>query len=408
MRTPYITRHRRGWKYQRAVPKHLQPIVGKTAWVAYLGSVGERDATMKARKFATEHDSTIATLNALSLVDHEFLTRRGGVEGLNGYTQHLETEFAVMSTLPEYFADLPAEDRERAHQAGLSDGDLALTAIGARKRALTVLQPELAHAQKLVRKLGSGRPGTSLDELVDLWESVKKPRNRRSPDRYRRSFRILADVLGADTDPRTLTQGDIAKFRDHNDEQGLSEALQLKHLDHLRAVFAVAVSENVLPINPAAGIKPRKINGRRVDAIEKRKPFTAAQLRMVLDKVADTKWGGRRHADVLWILKLLTYTGARANEVAQLRKEDVRTVDGVPVIVIHDASEGQSVKNNSSVRSVPLHPEICSAFLDYVASAAEPWVFGTMKPYAEGGRAGWIIRHFPPSGAQHAASRMRR
>jgi integrase len=146
--------------------------------------------------------------------------------------------------------------------------------------------------------------------------------------------------------------------------------------------------------NPAAGIRPRKGTGRRVDTIEKVKPFSGRQLRTVLEKAALTKFGGRRHADVMWILRLLAYHGARANEIAQLRKEDVTTIDGVDVLMIHDASDGQSVKNDWSVRNVPLHPE-CKAFMDYAASAKGPWVFGSMVDYSEGRRAGWIIRHFP-------------
>jgi integrase len=57
-----------------------------------------------------------------------------------------------------------------------------------------------------------------------------------------------------------------------------------------------------------------------------------------------------------WVPWLCAYTGARVNEITQLRASDVRTIDGIPCIRI--TPEAGTVKTSRG-RIVPLHP-ICS------------------------------------------------
>lgn len=71
--------------------------------------------------------------------------------------------------------------------------------------------------------------------------------------------------------------------------------------------------------------------------------------------------------DKYWIPLLLLYTGARANEICQLRTEDIVTVGGIPFIhVKEDLSHLQSTKDHKN-REVPIHPHLIElGFLDYV------------------------------------------
>ena len=61
--------------------------------------------------------------------------------------------------------------------------------------------------------------------------------------------------------------------------------------------------------------------------------------------------------------RLLIYTGARLKEICQLRPQDVITEQGIPLLVIHDAGERQSIKNTASIRKVPLHPAVQRSWL---------------------------------------------
>jgi len=69
----------------------------------------------------------------------------------------------------------------------------------------------------------------------------------------------------------------------------------------------------------------------------------------------------------LWLPLLALFTGARLEELGQARTEDVKEVDGVPVLEISDRGEGKSVKTESSRRRIPIHQTLLDlAFLDYV------------------------------------------
>lgn len=84
---------------------------------------------------------------------------------------------------------------------------------------------------------------------------------------------------------------------------------------------------------------------------------------------------------------LCAYSGARIAEISQLRKEDVREVDGVACFMI--SAEAGSLKNVNSERIVPLHSAVCDAgFLDFVRSRPDGPLFSELKPDRFGNRGG--------------------
>ena len=67
----YLVPHRTGFKYCRAVPKDLQAIEGKQAWVKYLGPVSRVVAETMAHALAYEHGRRILALRGGTLVGAE-------------------------------------------------------------------------------------------------------------------------------------------------------------------------------------------------------------------------------------------------------------------------------------------------------------------------------------------------
>lgn len=71
-----------------------------------------------------------------------------------------------------------------------------------------------------------------------------------------------------------------------------------------------------------------------------------------------------------WLPLLAAFTGCRLNELAQLRVDDVFEIEGIPLLRITDAGDGQSLKTKSSERLVPVHSTVISAgFLQLVEAA---------------------------------------
>ncbi|MDP3287675.1 MAG: site-specific integrase [Methyloversatilis sp.] len=84
------------------------------------------------------------------------------------------------------------------------------------------------------------------------------------------------------------------------------------------------------------------------------------------------------HAHRYWLPLVGLFTGARINELCQINPQcDIREEDGIPFIDITDKSPGdprilKSVKNKSSRRVVPIHPELLRlGFLRYVREVRE-------------------------------------
>ncbi|WP_157223411.1 hypothetical protein [Rhodovulum sp. PH10] len=72
---------------------------------------------------------------------------------------------------------------------------------------------------------------------------------------------------------------------------------------------------------------------------------------------------GVRHGPVT----LLTFSGARIGEIAQLWGKGITIIDGVPVMKIVLAEDGGSLKNANSERTVPIHPAVIErGFLEFV------------------------------------------
>jgi integrase len=89
------------------------------------------------------------------------------------------------------------------------------------------------------------------------------------------------------------------------------------------------------------------------------------------------------HDAFYWVPLLIYYTGARREEICKLRPDDFREADGIPFIQI-DQTETGRVKNDGSVRAIPLHRELVRlGLLDYVEQCrARRWdvLFPELRP----------------------------
>jgi integrase len=86
--------------------------------------------------------------------------------------------------------------------------------------------------------------------------------------------------------------------------------------------------------------------------------------------------------DELWFILVLYYTGARGNEIAPMVGADVVTAaDGVECLDIRpDHAKGRTVKNKSSIRTVPIHPHLKAlGFLEYARREDDKPLFPSLN-----------------------------
>ncbi|OOG64444.1 hypothetical protein B0E46_07265 [Rhodanobacter sp. B04] len=164
---------------------------------------------------------------------------------------------------------------------------------------------------------------------------------------------------------KDLTPAAIVKKAKKLGGRVISQRTQEKHLDSLRKFFKWCVRRKELDDNPAAGLH---VMTRAEEETRTRRAFSDAELATIFDPERRAK-----HCDTpsrWWLPLLALYTGARAQELAQLRAADVEEVAGIWGLHITAAGEGQHLKNAQSRRFVPLHPALIAAgLLDYRADA---------------------------------------
>ena len=254
--------------------------------------------------------------------------------------------------------------------------------------------PRVEHSQTILRKVEPAAAAEfSLDGLLALWVRVRSPKVVRQ---HRTTVALLKRFLGADIDYRRVEQKDIRRWIDHLATAGKSRVVQAAHLKNVSALFAAAVGRAMMPVNPAAGIKP---DGKKQPS--KKQSFSGAQLRLILERAEATGFGGSRHQAVMMLLRAVIWSGCRINEISQLQRGDLTAENGMVIMHIRetDAVTGKrhpekSVKSGEG-RRIPLHPEIASDFLAYVQGRRSgDFIFDCFMHDKVGKRGGWLISRF--------------
>ena len=201
--------------------------------------------------------------------------------------------------------------------------------------------------------------------------------------------------------PADLQRSDIARFRDKLINDGLARATVGKRVGFISTLLQTAFDAGMLAQNPARGMRIPKPKVAEV----KRRAFTADELRRIFTSPVYTKNVRPRGAGgeaAAWVPLIALATGARLEEVCQLRVPDIyRDKDHGYLLRITDGEAGQTVKTTSSRRVVPLHPELVRAGLneywEEMWEAEQEWLFPELEPDHDGRRGGnwgkWFSRY---------------
>ncbi|WP_025597982.1 site-specific integrase [Burkholderia sp. WSM2230] len=270
----------------------------------------------------------------------------------------------------------------------------------------TVPTPPVAASSPVVRlsqvretalEMTSSSPSAGhLAALVGQWAKERTPdvRTTNAADLVvRRFYEHVGRIPVA-----SISRAHVVAFKEKLLESGQTPVNTDKQLTMLRALLNFAVANLQATSNPAQGVRV----GERKNARAARLPFDLPALQAIFSTPIYTKGerpeGGAGEA-AYWLPLLGLFTGARIEELCQLRPEDIfeetyGTANGEShkcwVLRITDEGAGQGVKNATSIRRVPLHPELLArGFLDYVASQRGKFrVFDKLKPDSKGSESG--------------------
>jgi integrase len=257
---------------------------------------------------------------------------------------------------------------------------------------LVVVLPSPSH-----EPAASTVPTLTMDDLLRGWAADHgfqidaQPILRAAYDRMRTLARLKA-FLGHD-DASRVAKADTVRWKEDMLGRSRSVLTIRNDLSEMSAIWTWGLRNGKLTgDNPFAGVSPPKPKKRE----KTRDGFTDEQAAMILR-------AARKETSpfLRWAPFLLCFSGARVGEVAQCLKADVATIQGVPTLRIHDDGAFRTVKNETSRRVIPLHPDvIAEGFLEYVATlpASSPlWpdikvskTFGTRSAEASRGMSRWL------------------
>jgi hypothetical protein len=318
-----------------------------------------------------------------------------------------ETLLARLTNAPKDYQARP-EDREaldrdvtnrlavRAHVADraltgrfLLERGIVLTPEG-RHRFLDAVAPELEmvalrlarHAQgdympddraaRFPKYLPARSSGMTCWQLFEAWIGERKPKPS-TVDRRRAVFLDLRERFG-DRDIASISDEDAITWKDHLVVPRRSgRTINDVWLATAKGVFQWAVTNRKIASNPFRGLR---VAYAKAPQERESRAFTKDEASTILGAALATqprRLSPHYRAARRWVPWLSAYTGARAQEITQLRAEDVVEQGGTWALRLVPSA---GTLKTGQARTVPLHEHlVAQGFIDFARSVGKGPLF---------------------------------
>ena len=245
-------------------------------------------------------------------------------------------------------------------------GDVQVCCVMAclpKEELLGLANPE-AHEVEMLEISGHGAPPEPIScvvpfaRIIDAW-ALEHP-NPKTKDDFTAKCRKLTDFLGYD-DAARVTPEEIVAFKEHLLKSRFAPKSVQNVFAGVKTIFRFGANNRKIAADPTAGITYKA----RRDAKRKRLPFTFDEARLILTSARNAG------PEIFFPNLIAALSGARLAEVVEAHTEDIEMIDGRWCLHIREDNrdENQTVKTESSVRTLPLHDEIVrQGFIEYVHS----------------------------------------
>ena len=317
----------------------------------WLGEFATEQAQFAARKTAEQEARRLARA----------LHRDDWRERLDGSTERMPPRYAALR-------DLMREKEER------------VASVEARLRAVEAI-PAPAPAQGAIASPMSRKGALWLDEkIVDLWAAERKPKPK-TQDTHRAVARWFYKRIGRKPVDQ-VTRQDVLDFKAKLLTEGQTAANIKMKLSRLRTLLQWAADNGHADSNAAHGIRIKDTQAAK----NRRRPFDLAALNAIFASpvfaTGERPMQGRGEA-AYWLPLLALFTGARMEELGQLRPSDVVRLsyvdpEGVDQhgwfinLIEVEGEDGTNLKTAESERVIPIHAELVRlGFVDFALASGE-------------------------------------
>ncbi|MEP5760883.1 MAG: site-specific integrase [Litoreibacter sp.] len=325
-------------KYRRRIPKALQLALGKTEFVV---SFKTDNHELALRMYDQVHRNVEIELNAAREKSPEAIAYQATLKDLQKHSliENGATKVTAYSTETNEPTDIKAA--RVLHELAVSKG--------------TKSNPDnwddSGEFERIVAAKFGGleKPRITLREAQRIYIKAKrrKPTVARIDGDTKRVVSYLCDLMNKE-DPflweidREVTR----QFRDKMLNEGSSPATVMRRISSIKPIIQHIIREQLEDglRNHFAELPVEEL--REENEKEKREALTVLEITKVIDKLG-TK---NRELQDLWVL--LTFTGARGNEICGLAWDDVKLDHETPHILIRPNSI-RGTKNNTK-RGIPL------------------------------------------------------
>ena len=340
-------------------------------------AAAKRIAIVESEPYANRDAAVIAQLEAMTAGERQYVLEHGGWEGLKHYAEaqirqvEASNQIAAIANginrraplpnpsliLPRPRSTPPPDDYRRPGDDGMTYAPIrdtgrcpiAFTDFMGKPRVVLPSTPtswaetradlqdwasemgakaaaEHAQAQGILLKAEPAGE-FSFDGLLavyvkrkgDKWRGKDADKSRHQ-DGLSRTVRLLREVLG-NIDYRDVDARTAAAFRDALEAMGKSYDWRHRQLQHAHRMYAAAVNLRTMDANPFENLTP---HGEAADDDRiRRGGFSPAQLRAVLAKAREIKFGDVRHREVMHVLEGVACLGLAPNEILCIQRGDV-------------------------------------------------------------------------------------
>jgi integrase len=375
-----------------------------------LAEVKEELLKITAQNYPQKHDQA---LQMFSMIEKKFQW----VKEFVSTEYHGQSADHIIATYDEYF---PIFERVRVETDSANKKVREADILTMARKAYGMLEPHVKSDTTLSKHSHTYR----ITDVISKYESEMLSAGNWTDKTYRENHatNMLFVNLVGDKELNTLETSDVREFKecirnlpvnhsklkktrytpvtelvkqDHN-HPTLSITSINKHLEKISTLLRWAERNGYVEKNVASGITIKQ-NKR---SQESRYPFSASELTEIFS-TSIYKENNHQHSYYFWLPLLALFTGARINELCQLRLEDINFSSDIPYIDIN-AKNGNKLKNPSARRLIPIHKTLIDiGFITFVENsiAVEPnneRLFPSITPGRDGygtAPSKWFGRH---------------
>ncbi len=212
-------------------------------------------------------------------------------------------------------------------------------------------------------------PSVSLLELYEKYAAAPG-RHPKTVAQWRPYIKHLVDFLGMD-DVHAVTHDELVRWRNflrdvhtYRGKRLSAKTINDSYMGAAQALLSWAKGDGFIRSNPMLEVSKVRLPAK---SVTRSKAFTAKEAAMILkaslEPSASNEGEDLRNAK-RWCPWLMAYSGARVNEITQLRKEDIFEEEGIWVMRL--TPDAGTIKSGV-FRLVPLHSDLrAQGFLKFV------------------------------------------